>query len=316
MKVVTLAGGVGGAKMAHGIAGAIDPGDQTVIVNVADDFELHGLQISPDLDTVLYTLAGLANPVTGWGIAGDTRHAQDAMTRYGEDPWFILGDQDLATHVLRTARRRFGSPLSQVTEDFARSLGVASQIVPVTDDPVATFVETPSGTFTFQDYFVRRRQQDDVLGVRIAGIDEAAPAPGVLDAIAAADLVLIAPSNPIVSVAPVLDTPGIRDALRRSDAMKVAISPIIGGKALKGPADKMLATLGHESSATGVARIYAGLADGFIFDTVDSGERDAIEALGLRAIALQSIMGDADDRARFAREVIAFAATIRDGQAS
>ena len=316
MKVVTLAGGVGGAKMAHGIAGAIDPGDQTVIVNVADDFELHGLQISPDLDTVLYTLAGLANPVTGWGIAGDTRHVQDAMTRYGEDPWFILGDQDLATHVLRTARRRFGSSLSQVTEDFARSLGVASQIVPVTDDPVATFVETPSGTFTFQDYFVRRRQQDDVLGVRIAGIDEAAPAPGVLDAIAAADLVLIAPSNPIVSVAPVLDTPGIRDALRRSDAMKVAISPIIGGKALKGPADKMLATLGHESSATGVARIYADLVDGFVFDTVDSGERDAIEALGLRAIALQSIMGDAADRTRFATEVIEFAATIRDGQAS
>ena len=316
MKVVTLAGGVGGAKMAHGIARAIDPGDQTVIVNVADDFELHGLQISPDLDTVLYTLAGLANPVTGWGIAGDTRHAQDAMTRYGEDPWFILGDQDLATHVLRTARRRFGSSLSQVTEDFARSLGVASQIVPVTDDPVATFVETPSGTFTFQDYFVRRRQQDDVLGVRIAGIDEAAPAPGVLDAIAAADLVLIAPSNPIVSVAPVLDTPGIRDALRRSDAMKVAISPIIGGKALKGPADKMLATLGLESSATGVARIYADLVDGFVFDTVDSGERDAIEALGLRAIALQSIMGDAADRTRFATEVIEFAATIRDGQAS
>jgi LPPG:FO 2-phospho-L-lactate transferase len=309
--IVTIAGGVGGAKMAHGIAGAIDPGHQTVIVNTADDFELHGLKISPDIDTVLYTLGGIANPVQGWGIDGDTFHTLEAMTRLGEDPWFLLGDQDLATHILRTARRNRGSTLSDVTADFARNLGIASRVIPATDEPVGTFVETPTGTFAFQDYFVRRKQQDDVLGVRFAGIERATPAPGVLEAIAAAKVIVIAPSNPIVSVAPVLEIPGIRDALAASPAVKVAVSPIIGGRALKGPADKMLATLGHEPSAVGIARIYAGTVDALVIDEVDRALVPEIASLGLKVSSLQSVMGDARDRARFANEVLAFARSIK-----
>ncbi len=310
MKIVALAGGVGGAKMAQGLQRAVGAGELSVVVNTADDFELHGLRISPDLDTVLYTLAGIANPATGWGIAGDSLINQQAMTRLGEEPWFTLGDQDLATHLLRTARMAAGATLSQVSADFARSLGVASAILPVTDTDIRTFVETPAGTFAFQDYFVRRHQQDDVLSIRIAGIEQAEPTAAALDAIARADLVVIAPSNPIVSIGPVLDVPGVREALGRSRATKIAVSPIIGGQALKGPADKMLKTLGHESSALGVARIYAGLIDGFVIDQVDAGLAPEIEALGMRVTALQSIMGDAVDRERFAREVLAFAAGV------
>lgn len=310
MKIVALAGGVGGAKMAQGIAHAIDPERLTVIVNTADDFEHHGLRICPDIDTVLYTLAGIANPVTGWGIAGDTTVALDAMTRLGEDPWFIIGDQDLATHVIRTKRLQLGSYLSDVTQELALSLGIKSSILPVTDNPIATFIETPVGTFEFQDYFVRRRQQDDVLGVRVAGVEDAEPAPGVLEAIETADVILFCPSNPIVSIGPILDVPGIRHAIEHAHAIRIAVSPIIAGKALKGPADKMLTTLGHESSALGVARIYAGLIDGMVIDETDAGLKRAIEALGIDVVTLQTIMGDADDRARLAREVLAFAQAI------
>lgn len=312
--IVALAGGVGGAKMAQGLQRAAGAGELAVIVNTADDFELHGLRISPDLDTVLYTLAGLANPATGWGIVGDTLINQNAMTRLGEEPWFLLGDQDLATHILRTSRLQAGATLSQVTADFARSLEVPATILPVTDHDIRTFVETPSGTFSFQDYFVRRHQTDDVLGIRIAGIEQATPTDAVLDAIAAAEVIVLAPSNPIVSIGPILDIPGIREALGRSKAVKIAVSPIIGGQALKGPADKMLKTLGHESSAFGVAKIYAGLIDGFVIDQVDAGLLPEIEALGMPAIALQSIMGDAEDRARFAREVLEFADSISSKQ--
>lgn len=309
--IVTLAGGVGGAKMAQGIAGAIDPADQTVIVNTADDFELHGLDISPDLDTVLYTLAGIVNPSTGWGIEGDTRATLDAMTRLGEDPWFFLGDQDIAFHILRTNRRQSGQSLAQITADFAKSLGVRSRIIPVTEAPIRTIVTTPDGDLGFQDYFVRRRQHDDVLGIRIAGIEKATPTPGVLNAIADAETIVIAPSNPIVSVGPLLDVQGVRSAVEAARAVKVAVSPIIGGKALKGPADRMLTSLGHESSAIGVARIYAGLVDGLVIDQQDADLIPQIEALGLQVIALQSVMGDAADRARFAGEVLAFADSIR-----
>jgi LPPG:FO 2-phospho-L-lactate transferase len=308
--IVALAGGVGGAKMAQGIAGAVAAERLTVIVNTADDFELHGLRICPDLDTVLYTLAGIANPVTGWGIAGDTTAALDAMTRLGEDPWFIIGDQDLATHVIRTKRLQLGSCLSDVTREFALSLGIRSSILPVTDNPIATFIETPLGTFEFQDYFVRRRQQDDVLGVRVAGVEDAEPAPGVLEAIETADVILICPSNPIVSIGPILDVPGIRHAIEHAHGIRIAVSPIIGGRALKGPADKMLSTLGHESSALAVARIYAGLIDGMVIDETDAELSGAIGALGMKVATLQTVMGDADDRARLASEILAFARTI------
>ncbi len=308
--IVALAGGVGGAKMAQGLAGVVPADQLTVIVNTTDDFELHGLRVCPDLDTVIYTLAGIANPLTGWGIAGDTTAALDAMTRLGEEPWFTIGDQDLATHVVRTSRLRLGSRLSDVTRDIALSLGIKVNVLPVTDDVVATYIETPHGTFEFQDYFVRRRQQDDVLGVQIGGVESATPAQGVIEAIGEAETIVFCPSNPIVSIGPILAIPGVRAAIERSKAIKVAVSPIIGGKALKGPADRMLTTLGHDATALGVARIYAGLIDGFVIDNVDSELTYAIEGLGMRTRPLQSIMGDTADRVRFAGEVLDFARYI------
>jgi LPPG:FO 2-phospho-L-lactate transferase len=308
--IVVLAGGVGGAKMAQGLQAALPPGDLTVVVNTADDFELYGLCISPDLDTVMYTLAGIADPVNGWGVARDTRNTLDAIARYGEEPWFLLGDQDFATHILRTERLRAGRPLSVVTTELSGALGIRSRIVPMTDDRVATLVDTPQGTLEFQDYFVGRRQSDDVLGVRFAGIERAKAHPDALTAIREAEAVVIAPSNPIVSVAPILDTPGMREALDGTPAPVVAVSPIVGGRALKGPAAQMLATLGHEVSALGVARLYAGLIDGLVVDEVDRELVPAIELAGPRVLATTTVMGDEADRRRLAAEVLDFAAEL------
>ncbi len=308
--IVALAGGVGGAKMAQGLQAALPPGDLTVIVNTADDFELYGLRICPDLDTVMYTLAGIADPVQGWGVAGDTHHTLDAIARYGRQPWFLLGDQDFATHVLRTERLRAGVPLSGVTDELAAALGVPSRIVPMSDQTVATLIETPTGTLEFQDYFVGRRQSDDVLGVRFAGIEQAIPLPEALAAIRSAEAVVIAPSNPIVSVAPILATPGVQAALEALDAPIVAVSPIVGGRALKGPAANMLATLGHDVSALGVARIYAGLVDGLVIDEVDADLAPGIELLGMRVLTTATVMGDLDDRRRLADEVLDFAHSL------
>ena len=308
--IVALAGGVGGAKMAQGLQAALPPGDLTVVVNTADDFELYGLYISPDLDTVMYTLAGIADPVNGWGVAGDTRNTLDAIARYGEEPWFLLGDQDFATHILRTARLRAGTPLSVVTTQLSGALAIQSRIVPMTDDRVATLVETPAGTLEFQDYFVGRRQSDDVLGVAFAGIERATAHPDALAAIREADTVVIAPSNPIVSVAPILATPGLREVLADTPAPIVAISPIVGGHALKGPAAQMLATLGHEVSALGVARLYADLIDGLVIDEVDRELGPGIELLGPRVLVTATVMGDEADRRRLAIEVLDFAASL------
>jgi LPPG:FO 2-phospho-L-lactate transferase len=308
--IVALAGGVGGAKMAQGLQAALPPGDLTVVVNTADDFELYGLRISPDLDTVMYTLGGIADPVNGWGVAGDTRNTLDAIARYGEEPWFLLGDQDFATHILRTERLRAGMPLSVVTTELSAALGIQSRIVPMTDDRVATLVETPAGTLEFQDYFVGRRQSDDVLGVAFAGIERATAHPDALAAIREADAVVIAPSNPIVSVAPILDTPGVREAMADTPAPIVAVSPIVGGHALKGPAAQMLATLGHEVSALGVARLYADVIDGLVIDEVDRELGPTIELLGPRVLVTATVMGDEADRRRLAVEVLDFAASL------
>jgi LPPG:FO 2-phospho-L-lactate transferase len=308
--IVTLAGGVGGAKMAQGLQAALPPGDLTVVVNTADDFELYGLHISPDLDTVMYTLAGIADPVNGWGVAGDTRNTLEAIARYGQEPWFLLGDQDFATHILRTERLRTGMPLSVVTTHLSDALGIQTRIVPMTDDRVATLVETPAGTLEFQDYFVGRRQSDDVLGVAFAGIERATAHPDALAAIREADAVVIAPSNPIVSVAPILATPGLREALVDTPAPIVAVSPIVGGYALKGPAAQMLATLGHEVSALGVVRIYADEIDGFVIDEVDRELGPAIVLLGPRVLVTARVMGDEADRRRLAVEVLDFAAAL------
>ncbi len=308
--IVALAGGVGGAKLAHGLDLALPAGELTVVVNTADDFDLFGLRICPDLDTVLYTLAGLANPATGWGIVGDTRHTLDAIGRYGRTPWFLLGDQDFATHILRTERLRGGATLTEVTAELASALGVGAMLLPMTDDPVATLVRTPAGDLEFQDYFVRRRQRDDVVGVIFRGIDAARPSEVALRTIETADLIVICPSNPIVSVAPMLALAGVRSALTRARAPIVAVSPIVGGKALKGPADRMLATMGHEVSAAGVAAIYDGVIDGMVVDDQDRDLVSRIEAGGMRVLVAQTIMGDAADRRRLAGEVLAFGRSL------
>jgi LPPG:FO 2-phospho-L-lactate transferase len=310
VKVCALAGGVGGAKLASGLRDVLPTGDLSVVVNTADDFDLWGLHICPDLDTVMYTLAGISNPDTGWGIADETFETLDMLGHYGEEIWFKLGDRDLATHILRTSRMRSGETLTEVTSGLSVALGVESAVLPMSDDPVSTVLETPEGRLEFQEYFVRRGQRDEVLGIELRGIEEARPTERVLAAISGADAIVLCPSNPVVSVGPILALPGMTEALASSSAPKVAVSPIVGGRALKGPADRMLASLGHEVSATGVARMYAGLVEGMVVDRVDRGERAGIEALGMRVLVTESVMRDAEDRARLASETLEFGAGL------
>ncbi len=310
-RIVVLAGGVGGAKMAQGLMHAYEDVELTVIVNTADDFDLYGLRISPDLDTVMYTLGGIANPVTGWGIADDTRKTLDGIEAYGAESWFLLGDRDFATHILRTMWLKEGATLTEVTRRLSDALGIPARIVPMSNDRVATMVRTPAGELSFQDYFVRRHQADDVLGVRFAGIDQAHATQEALASIESADLIVFAPSNPIVSIGPLLALTELRTAIAASVVPRVAISPIIAGKALKGPADKMLTTLGHEPSAVGVAKILQPGIDGFVLDEQDRHASAQIASLGLHVRDLQTIMGDRDDRARLGRAVIDFGWSLR-----
>ena len=309
-KIVALAGGVGGAKMAHGLSLALAPEELTVIVNTGDDFDHYGLRVCPDLDTVLYTLGGLANEATGWGVAGDTSAALDMLRRYGEDTWFWLGDRDLATNLLRTARLRAGEPLSVVTRAMAKALGIGATLLPMSDTPVATIIQTPDGELAFQDYFVRRRHQDVVTGVRFAGIEGAQPLPEALAAIAQADAIIICPSNPLLSVEPILRVGGLRAAVAASEAPVVAVSPIIGGQALKGPADRILEAQGFAVSPVGVARWYGALLDGLVMDQTDASLAEEVAAQGPRPLATQTIMRDTADRERLARETLDFAATL------
>ena len=310
MKVCALAGGVGGAKLSVGLQGALEPGDLSVIVNTADDFDPWGLRVCPDLDTVMYTLAGVENPETGWGLAGESFAALGALAGYGEDTWFKLGDKDLATHVLRTARLREGHTLTAVTEGLSRALGVPGPILPMCDEEVSTVLKTPAGLLEFQEYFVRRRQRDEVLGVELRGIEDARPTGAVLEAFSGADVIVLCPSNPVVSLGPILSVPGMREALAAAPAPKVAVSPIVGGKALKGPADRMLRSLGHESSPAGVAALYEGVLDGMVVDRADEGEKGGIERLGVRVLSTDAVMGEGLDRARLAREVLEFGAGL------
>ena len=305
--VVELAGGVGGAKLAEGLQ-AVAGERLTVIVNTADDTERHGLLVCPDHDTVLYTLAGLENEAFGWGLRGDTWATMTALERYGEEGWFRLGDQDLATHIVRTARIRAGGRLTDVLRRLQRALGIAATILPMADEPVRTRVRTDDGWLAFQDYFVRLRQAPDVREIAFDGIEAARPTPEVARALEAADVIVVAPSNPLVSVGPILAVPGMTELLaaaRARGARIVAVSGIIGGKALKGPADRMLASLGHESSALGVARGYAGLIDAFVIDRVDATLAPDIEALGMGVVVTDTVMTDDASRARLAREVLA-----------
>ncbi len=305
--ILALAGGVGGAKLAHGLALA-GLGDRlSVIVNTADDFELMGLHISPDLDTVMYTLAGLANPQTGWGIAGDTFNTLEAIKRYDGPDWFWLGDQDIATHILRTERLAGGQTISQVTAGLARALGIPAEILPMCDEPVATIVVTSDGPLDFQDYFVRRHHEDAVLSVEFNGIAAATLPERVQLALNAASAIVLCPSNPIVSIGPILSVPGFRDQLRSSGAPVVAVSPIIGGQALKGPADRMLHSLGHEVSSAGVAEIYRDFLTGIVIDEQDRNLVKRIEDLNIAVHVTDTIMRDDGDRKRLAEETLAFA---------
>src|SRR3984893_8355771 len=260
--VVLLCGGVGAARFLEGVVRVVDAEEVTAIVNVADDAEFHGLHVSPDIDTVLYTLAGIVDPAQGWGVRDDTHVHQAALAELGRDTWFQLGDRDLATHIHRTALLREGLTLTEITARLARSLGVRVRVLPSSDERQATVVRTDDGWLVFQEYFVHRRQQDVVREIRLDGAGT--PAPGVIEAIASARVVLLAPSNPIVSIGPILALAGVRSALASTSAPIVAISPIVGGEALKGPAAAMLASLGHEVSPVGVARLYADFLDAMV----------------------------------------------------
>jgi LPPG:FO 2-phospho-L-lactate transferase len=304
VKVTLLAGGTGGAKLAHGFQMALPPGDLSVIVNVADDAEHYGLVVCPDLDTIMYTLAGLANREQGWGVAGDTFTAMAQMERYGEETWFRVGDADLATHVHRADLMADGSSLADATAALTASLGIASHLVPATNDRLRTRIGTDAGEVDFQAYFVERGQRDDVRAVRFDGVEAARPSPEALVALATAELVVIGPSNPIVSIGPILAIPGMREALVASPAPRIGVSGIVAGKALRGPADRMLATLGHESSALGVARLYEGLIERFVIDEADAGMAPEIEALGMAVSVLPTVMLDDDDRARLAAALL------------
>jgi LPPG:FO 2-phospho-L-lactate transferase len=315
-RVVILAGGYGGAKLSHGVALASEtrvadggaPLDISVVVNTGDDLELHGLAVSPDLDTIMYTLAGLANDETGWGLRNETWSTSTMLARYGADTWFGLGDRDMATHVRRTQLLREGGRLTEVTASLARGLGVTAHLLPMSDDKVRTEIRTADGWLEFQDYFVRRGQKDRVLEIRRRGIEAARPTPEALRAIAAAKLILLAPSNPFVSVGTILAVPGLLEALTGAPAQVVAISPIVGGAALRGPAHKMLDSLGGRATAGGVVEHYRehypGLVDVFVLDEVDAVEADGVRASGACVELLDTVMRSYADRERLAAEIL------------
>jgi LPPG:FO 2-phospho-L-lactate transferase len=304
-RILALAGGVGGAKLALGLAGTLPHDELTVAVNTGDDFEHLGLSICPDLDTVMYTLAGVANPETGWGRRDETWTVMEALGALGGETWFRLGDKDFATHIERTRRLRAGESLTSVTRDLSVRLGVKPAMVPMSDDPVRTMVTTDRGELAFQDWFVRLRCEPVVKSVRFAGADTARPHRALkeLDGLRG---IVVCPSNPFVSVAPILAVPGVRTALAKATVPKVAVTPIVGGQAIKGPAAKMLAELGHDVSALGVARYYRDWVDGFVLDAQDAGLARDIAALGLKVKVADTMMRNDDDKRRLARDVLDF----------
>ena len=295
-----LAGGVGAARFLQGLVQVVDPATVTVISNVADDVEMFGLHVSPDTDIVIYSLAGAVNPETGWGLEGDTFAVVDALRRFGYGRWFNLGDRDLATAVHRTRLLRDGQPMHEIVAELTGAFGVEATILPVTNERVATHVLTADGEIAFQDYMVRLATEPDVTGVRFAGADSAAPAPGVIEAIGEAERLIIAPSNPFLSIGPILAVPGVREAVSESRARRIAISPIVGGQAIKGPAAKMLASLGHEVSAAGVAAIYRDLIDVMVIDEEDRALAPEIEALGLTCAITNTMMTSPERKAELA----------------
>jgi LPPG:FO 2-phospho-L-lactate transferase len=313
--VTVIAGGVGAARMLAGIVQVVDPGSVTAIVNVGDDLELHGLRISPDLDTITYTLAGEINPETGWGLRGETWQAMESVKRYGGISWFGLGDRDLGTHLYRTQRASEGATLTEVTAEITDAWGLGLRLLPVTDDRLRTMVtldgegdgsidEEAGLEVSFQEYFVQRQHGVPVRSVRFDGAESARPGPDVLEAIADADRLVIAPSNPIVSIDPVLAVPGVRAAVEARREENVAVSPIVAGAALKGPADRLLRELGHEDTVLGIARLYASLAATLVIDEADAALADAVEAEGVRAVVAPSVMRTPEIAAALAETVL------------
>ena len=303
-RVLAISGGVGGAKLALGLSRLLGPDELTVAVNTGDDETFHGLHVSPDVDTVVYALAGLTNPETGWGVAGDSFRTLDALGRLGGETWFKLGDLDLAMHLRRTELIAAGCTLTEATRAICDALGVRHPVVPMSDAPVRTIAQTEHGEMAFQEYFVRHACEPRITGVRFDGADDAPPSPALSDALANADALVFCPSNPLVSIGPVLAVRGVRDAIERFAGPRVAVSPIVGGRALKGPAAKMMAELGEEVSNAGVARRYAGLVDVLVLDESDAAEAPAVEALGIAAHVAPTVMTTDADKTSLARAVL------------
>jgi LPPG:FO 2-phospho-L-lactate transferase len=302
--VAALAGGVGASKLLLGLYQVADPTQMTAIVNTGDDIVLHGLRISPDLDIVTYTLAGVIDSAKGWGFRGETFHALKRLAVFGRVNWFNLGDRDLATHIHRTAMLAEGKTLSDAAESIRISLGVKSRILPMSDQPVPTIIDSDQGVLHFQEYLVKRRAEPAVRRIRFDGIESARPAPGVLEAIRDADRIIICPSNPLISIGPILAVSGVRETLRARRNDVVAVCPIVGGKSLKGPSDKMLVELGYESSAAGVAKLYADFTGTFVVDPADRSQVEAIRNLGMKVAVIPTVMKTLKDKRRLASALL------------
>jgi len=304
LKITALAGGVGASKLLLGLYEVMDPRLLTIIVNTGDDIVLHGLKISPDLDIVTYTLAGIVDAKKGWGLRNESFHALKHLAVYGRPDWFNLGDRDLATHIHRTAVLAEGKTLSQAADSIRTTLGVKSRILPMSDSPVPAIIDSNEGPLHFQEYLVKRRAEPIVRGIRFAGAESARPAPGVLEAIRDVDRVIICPSNPLISIGPILAVPGIREQLRTHKEKVFAVCPIVGGKSLKGPSDKMLAQLGHDPTALGVAKLYADFTGTFMIDPVDKSQSAAIAALGMKIAILPTVMKSRAQKRKLARALL------------
>ena len=310
LKITALAGGVGASKLLLGLYKEMDPSLLTIIVNTGDDIVLHGLKISPDLDIVTYTLAGVVDSAKGWGLRGETFHALKHLAGYGCSNWFNLGDRDLATHIHRTALLSEGKTLSQAADSIRIALGVKSRVLPMSDSPIPTIIDSNEGPLHFQEYLVKRRTEPVVKGIRFANVESARPAPGVLEAIRDADRIVICPSNPLISIGPILAVPQIRDQLRAHKKKVFAVCPIVGGKSLKGPSDKMLAQLGHDPTALGVAKLYADFTGTFVIDPTDKSQSTAIAALGMKVVTLPTVMKTRPQKRKLARALLSLSPSL------
>ena len=304
MSVIALAGGVGGAKLCLGLARVLNPDDLQIVVNTGDDEEFYGLYVSPDLDTVMYTLAGLANPYTGWGITGETFATLDHLRKLGEETWFGLGDRDMATHIVRTNMLRQGKSISEVTTRLFQSLGVEHPVAPMTDDRVRTHVKTDIGTLAFQTYFVKYRCEPVVSDLVYEGSEDATMSEAFSQALRDRSVLVYCPSNPLLSMAPILSVPGVEEAIRSFGGVTIAVSPIVGGKALRGPAAKLLGELGEDVSCVGVARRYSGICDVFVLDEIDRHHADEIRSLGMVPVVVDTIMNTEQDKINLARVIL------------